>query len=382
MNFDRMYELLGLLEGDSERKTYIGRENSTGREVFVHLLAGGSEQALLAMAERYLSSSPDARSHLQIGIFQNQSCLITASGTRFRNIRSALEPVSSSDQFEKVQMWKVPAANETPAKPAAASEVGEFTRMFSKTTSPEPEPAPSVGDFTRMFAPAKPSEPPRTELTVPIDKLPVVQDQPGSTGSFTQMFSPGPAQSDLPSPPVSEFTSMFAAPKPSGPSGAEPVAPIDKAPAVQDKPGPASGFTQMFSAGPAQSEPGEFTRMFRPGATPAPLPSTSENWMDSSPPVLNMNLSGSEGATGAFQVRSIPPPPGSEAGQGPSEFTRMMSVSSALPKDESSTAPPPPAQPAPAEPARQKKSYLPMIIILNVLFIAAVVLVLVFLLKR
>jgi hypothetical protein len=59
-----------------------------------------------------------------------------------------------------------------------------------------------------------------------------------------------------------------------------------------------------------------------------------------------------------------------------------MSVPAALPKEESNTVSPSPAQPAPAGPASQKKSYLPLIIILNVLFVAAVVLVLVFLLKR
>jgi hypothetical protein len=123
--------------------------------------------------------------------------------------------------------------------------------------------------------------------------------------------------------------------------------------------------------------------MFRPGAAAAaaPAPIKSENWSDSVQPVLNMNLSGSDGATGAFQVPSTPPP-AAITEQGPSEFTRMMSVPAALPKEESSNASSPPAQPGPAEPASQKKSYLPMIIILNVLFVAAVVLVLVFLLKR
>jgi hypothetical protein len=321
MNFDRTYELLGLLEDDSERKTYIGRETSTGREVLVHLLASGSEQTLLSMAERYLISNPDAGSHLQIGTFQNQSCLITASGAQFRNIRRALEPASASDQFEKVRMLKVPGDNESPAKPAAAPEVGEFTRMFSNTASPEPQPPPSVGEFTRMFTASKTSEPSSLESTVPIDKPPVVQDKPGSTGAFTQ----------------------------------------------------------VFSAAPSKSEPGEFTRMFRPGAAPAASTNANEKWPDSSQPVLNMNLSGSEGATGAFEVRSTSPPPPTPE-QGPSEFTRMMSVPAALPKEESNSASAPP--PPPAEPASQRKSYLPMIIILNVLFILAVALVLIFVLKR
>lgn len=325
MNFDRTYELLGLLEGDSERKTYIGRENSTGREVFVHLLAGGAEQTLLSMAERYLTANPEACSNLLIGTFQNQSCLITASGPEFRNIRRVLEPRSTGDQFEKVRMWKVPNVDESPAKPAESSEVGEFTRMFSNTASPEPQPPPSVGDFTRMFTAAKSPEPSSTESTVPIDQTPMPQDKPGSSGAFTQ----------------------------------------------------------MFSAAPSRSGSGEFTRMFRPGAAAAaaPAPIKSENWSDSSQPALNMNLSGSDGATGAFQVPSTPPP-AAITEQGPSEFTRMMSVPAALPKEESSNAPSPSALPAPAEPANQKKSYLPMIIILNVLFVAAVALVLIFLLKR
>src|SRR5262245_23592667 len=371
MNFDRTYELLGLLEGDSERKTYIGRENSTGREVFVHLLAGGSEQTLLSMAERYLISNPEARSHLQIGIFQNQSCLITTSGAQFRNIRRALEPAPTGDQFEKVQMWKVPVADEIPAKPAAGPEVGEFTRMFSNST-PEPEPPPSVGDFTRMFTASEPSE----------DQGPVARENPPSTGAFTQMFPPTPSRSDQPAPSASEFTAMFTASKPSAPSSPEPTVPIDDGPIAHDKPGSGGGFTQLFSAPSSRSETGEFTRMFRPGATPAPAPSKGENWLDSSQPALNMNLSGSDGATGAFQARSTPPPIAAIPEQGPSEFTRMMSVPAALPKEENNASSPPPAQPAPAEPANQKKSYLPIIIILNVLFILAVALVLIFFLKR
>jgi len=365
MNFDRMYELLGLLEGDSERKTYTGRENSTGREVFVHLLAGGSEQTLISMAERYLTSNPEARSHLQIGTFQNQSCLITASDPEFRNIRRVLDPRSTSDQFDKVRMWKVPTANESPAKPAAAPEVGEFTRMFSNTASPEPTSAPPVGEFTRMFTASKPSELSSAESTVPIDKVQPVQDKPASTGAFTQMFS-APSRSEQPPKSESEFTRMFTASKPSEPQ----------------KPEPADGFTQIFSAAPPKSETGDFTRMFRPGAAP-PATNAKENWVDSSQPVLNMNLSGSEGATGAFQVRSTPAPAASMPEQGPSDFTRMISVPASLPKEESSNAPSsPPPQPAPAEPASQKKSYLPLIIILNVLFVGAVILVLVFLLKR
>jgi hypothetical protein len=363
MNFDRTYELLGLLEGDSERKTYIGRENSTGREVFVHLLAGGAEQTLLSMAERYLTANPEARSNLQIGTFQNQCCLITASGPEFRSIRRLLEPRSTGDQFEKVRMWKVPTVDESPAKPAESSDVGEFTRMFSNTASPEPQPPPpSVGEFTRIFTASKSPEPSSTGSTVPIDKTPVAPDKPGSSGAFTQMFSTAPSRSDPPPPSAA----------------------IDKGPVVQDKPESAGSFTQMFSPAPSRSGSGEFTRMFRPGAAaaPAPAPIKSEKWSDSSQPVLNMNLSGSDGATGAFQVPSTPPPPAAITEQGPSEFTRMMSVPAALPKEESSNASSPPAPPAPAEPASQKKSYLPMIIILNVLFVAAVILVLVFLLKR
>jgi len=353
-----MYELLSLLEGDSERKTYIGRENSTGREVFVHVLAGGSEQTLISMAERYLTSNPEARSQLQIGTLQNQSCLITASDPEFRNIRRVLEQRSTSDQFDKVRMWKVPTVDESPAKPAPAPEVGEFTRMFSSNASPEPKSAPPVGEFTRMFTASKPPEASSPEPTVPIDKVPTVQDKPASTGAFTQMFS---------APSSREFT-----------------VPVDKGQSMPQKQEPAGGFTQIFSAAPSKSEPGDFTRMFRPGAAPAPTPSTNESWTDPSQPVLNMNLSGSDGATGAFKVRSTPVPAAPIPEQGPSEFTRMMSVPASLPKEEVSNAPssPPPPQPAPAEPATQKKSYLPLIIILNVLFILAVALVLIFLLKR
>jgi hypothetical protein len=353
MNFDETYQLVELLESDSERETYSARERSTNSEVFVHLLSKDSDRvpSLLTIAQGHLASPATASDlQLKIGTFQNEDCLITKAAVELRSVRQALEQASAKDAFNKASMWRVASVVESapdtsPQKPQS----GEFTRMFS---TQEPKPAASAGEFTRMFqAPA--SEPsPLTATTEqnPATTEPVLDGRmpPAEPGEFTRMF-----QTQPPRPPMET----------------KPVPPVAPSP---------------------QQQSGEFTRMFN--SVRAPEPATKETWLDftekpkqnNSLDTINWDSPQPQGATGAFAVpAALPSQPPVE--QGPSEFTRMMSAVSTPPKqDPASPASPQAEQSASAQtksPA-QTTSNLPLIIGVNVVLITIVALILYFVLKR
>ena len=283
------------------------------------------------------------------------------------------------------------AAAPSPA-PAAASAPGEFTRLFQAPGAPAPTgqmaamPAPPpvvaappqapppqavAGEFTRSFqAPATPA------LTGQMPAMPVPQaappppvaaaspSEPAGAGEFTRMFqSPlphAPARGEWPAeaPRVSqpgEFTRMFQS------GGGNPIPPAPQ----QEK--PAGEFTRFFQAGSGSpqggvplasppspfsapmpqapssggpSGPGGFTQMFgKPGAPPPP------------PPAPAMGPQGGGGsATQAFSIpvqpqappprANVPPPP--LVPQGPSEYTRMISLGGAgAPAGPGGEVPPP-----------------------------------------
>jgi hypothetical protein len=127
-------------------------------------------------------------------------------------------------------------------------------------------------------------------------------------------------------------------------------------------------------------ESGQFTRMFSTPAAPQPAQ-----------PSWNMPPPSDRGSTGIFAqpVEVQPALPSSDPNH-PSEFTRVIAVPTTLPPTieppssaapvQSSTAPPAPAPPAPV--TSTKSSYLPLILILNGLFVIAVLLILFFVLKK
>ena len=229
---------------------------------------------------------------------------------------------SNDDPLGRAGSWKVPPPDKTPA-------------------TPEPPPSSEPGEFTRMFqTPAAPADP-----VLPGETADVAPTAPAEPGDFTRMFS-----------------------TPAIPREAAPQPPVE----------------------PRAQGPGEFTRMFQSVEQPIPQnAATLANpvWQPAppapAPPPPSAPMQPTEAATGIFKPTVVPPEPTIQQPSGVSEFTRVIAVP---------TPPPPPAPEAPpaiaaSAPAPQptpvaKPSYLPLILILNALFIIAILVVLYFALKK
>lgn len=282
---------------------------------------------------------------------------------------------------------------EVPQKP-----VGDFTSVFGsvKPQKEDPPPAPGIagnepaGSFTGWFTPEVSA---RISSTGAPPGLPRANPGPGLSASplpASGLHVPDPADSSLPS------STFPAAPKdPFTPP--KPVSYVAPAPPIFPIPVPSN----------------------------APMPK---------PPMMPQPALGSDGATGAFSrpVGDAPPAPPQEIPSGPSSYTRIISArpapaedaqggegpakaagspafampALAVPKMAPPPLPPPPVPPKPAfaAPAAPKMpaapklpaapkapkvgvpeppvSYWPLILILTVLFFAAALLVLYFVLKH
>jgi hypothetical protein len=231
----------------------------------------------------------------------------------------------------------------------------------------EPEPQPEPGEFTRIFRHP-------TESAEPV--------QPAQTDA--QSTVPPDDSSKAPG----EFTRMFSAPSVSSPPAAKPTLPLDSTPpppplnaTTNDPP----GFTKVFQAykPPAQNWQPEPAR----AAIPA-LPNVSSI----SDPVITRQVEAvvtepMQTVSEATRIFNATPQPEIIPQQlsGPSEFTRMISVPTLAPPLEtdkpapvSTTEPNKPAQPE----APIKPSYLPLILVLNGLFVLTVIIVLYFAFKK
>ncbi len=266
----------------------------------------------------------------------------------------------------------------TAAPAAADAKPGEFTQLLRafKRESPSAPVLPVPGSATPpvrsadqiippIDAPPKPMVTARQEIPdVPMTPARAAESSPGDFTNWLQqpVGGPSPKPSAPPPPPPVEAAWQFDPPAAPAPP------PIQPAPAAKQGPG---AFTQMFqtprtpapaapAAPPISHEEGGFTQLLRAPASPA---------------------------GGIFE----PPRPGGPAdadlfktpGQGASNvaggpsFTQFMAVSTPTPPAAPAAAPPAPA-PAPKEPPLDKpRSYLPLILILGVLFLLTVALVLV-----
>lgn len=123
---------------------------------------------------------------------------------------------------------------------------------------------------------------------------------------------------------------------------------------------------------PAAAAGGGFTRMFGtsdlPGAPPVP-PALPQFHAPAAP------TGGS--ATQSFMARPQYTPPPPAPASGPGEYTRMFSATSAP-----VSQPMPQAAPAAAPAPARKNSMLPLILILAGLFLVAVIVILIFVLKK
>jgi hypothetical protein len=322
----------------------------------------------------------------------------------------------------------------TTAPPKEGPKLGEFTSFFqgpfrgdvpseTPAVSPRQEvPQKPVGDFTSMFGSVKPQkeEPPPAPG--------IAGNEPA--GSFTGWFTP-----EI-SPRMSSTTSPPGLPR----ANANPV------PGLSASPLPASGLhspdpaesglpSSSFPAAPKDAFSAPKASSYVPPAPPIfPIPVPSNPPVPRPPSAAPSALS-PDGATGAFSrpVSEAPPIP-QEIPSGPSSYTRIISARPVNPAAEDAGAegparaagspafampalavpamappplPPPPVAPKPAfaAPAAPKMpaapklpaapkapkveaaatppvSYWPLILILTVLFFAAALLVLYFVLKH
>ena len=311
------------------------------------------------------------------------------------------EKPSQPGSFTREFFASVPSPPEPGPQRDSRSKTGEFTKFFrggfnSAPAQPRVEsdsfPAPSSGkregEFTRMFnSPSQPTpEPPKPEpsFTPVFDRGVMPQD----SGAFSSAPRQDPPRPRTPDPQPSDrggfMASKFDATN------------IDRghAPAQNSAP-PSAGLRPMwgneekgepsrvFSAPPAEpvvnrlptpAGPSEFTRIISGGPRNAPPPPAEAPLPVSAPPQAAAIPAFTPPALAMPQAPVLPQAP---AAPQPPAFQMPAAPPIAPPQ---MAAPPVLAARAPA-PAAKAPSYLPLIIVLNVVLIVGIALVLYFVLK-
>jgi hypothetical protein len=200
---------------------------------------------------------------------------------------------------------------------------------------------------------------------------------PEQEGEFTRLFR---SAGDIPPPPPGRVpASPERAPPPAAPEGSKFTdlfrAQAEPPPPTQD-PGDRATIPPVRMVGLRMALPPE------PGSVAPELPRLRPNFGGSPEPRSQPDMAGGPPRHGDVVIRNAepfdepPPPPSLE---GPSEFTRQLA--SALPPtgEFPGTAV---HAPPPEEPPEEKRSYLPLFLVLNLVFILATGVIVYFLLKR
>jgi len=408
MILDR-YELLELIAADEERKSFKARDISSSRDVIVHVLSSqpSSIKAKPDLVElaKLLFRDGSVAELLFAGESDGTFYVVSESRAECRDVRTWLEqqstakcnPNPSDDALNKAGIWKVPAMTAP-----SSSGPGEFTRMLQSAPGdaelgPKVQgevkrpPVDEAGEFTRMFSTAPDSPGIARELpsTPLVPKAP--QPNASEAGDFTRMFSAaGPAQSTAPADPSpGQMTHLFQTPStPASPAVEYLKDNPESVPGA--KAGP-SGFTSLFGPGALKEReisPYEVTppaarwepaNAFPVGNPPVSAPKHSD--------IASDLQAGNEAATGIFRSRATAERPVVvQQPAGPSEFTQVVAVRTPPPElAPVATVPSPtPSTPPPSAPhaATVPPSYLPLILILNGLFVLAILVILYFALKK
>ena len=267
MDLAGKYEKSNLL-GDGEVKVWRGRDKATRTPVLLHQLP--ADPKLLRLAVEYLLAKPPGSPLLEMGEIGEATYLVTISELDLLDVTAWLEnalltaktapaapaptapaPAPAPQRVDTTGPISIPRVDSGPvAKPAPVQQPGEFTRAFQLPSSSPPSPTgpvpvprvdtgpvskpPAVqqpGEFTRAFQLPNPAAPP------PPAQYPVAGSAPNNAsakpGEFTQLFHvPGPGE-HRPSPPAPEL-------------GLPPSLPETNSPSTRSA--------------------GEFTRLFRPPA--------------------------------------------------------------------------------------------------------------------
>ncbi len=416
--FSTKYKLLGLLR-QGEGPTYSAEHRSTGRAVLVHFLPLDSPTA--AMLPDLLSRLGPADAVKIIETLMVEGSPIVVSG--------ALDASGSFEQWLRSRAGVPPL----PAAPAASSA------SPASASSVIPAAEPVGGEFTKLFRSAEESPMGREPDRAPPELKPAA---PSASGSFTALFQPGQIRAAGADKPLDASGVIKSAREPAAP--AAPAAPADPPPATPPAPGSftdlfhssgAPGATvppppggsagpsvpmrslRVSTPGSADSPPASSAPLAPPlmGAAAPPAPPLPPPRMGAAPPPAPLAapvmhspdlpaappLPAAGGANRGYVLPTMIAPephagpmPHPAARPGRSDFTRIVSGRAIL--GDAPAAPPPPFPPAaaaapppapaapspPSPPEAAKGSYLPLIIVLNVVLILAVGLVLYFALKR
>jgi hypothetical protein len=359
--FDSKYRLLKQIAGGHWR-TFTAEQRSSGRAVLAHFVdqvGSGGSASLFALIEQL---KPRDRSKVLETMTVGGSLVF---------VTEVLEGFEGFESWLRSRSTPSPEPVPPVALPPPAGQ-GEFTQLFRGHSeelppSPRPSPAPnqasSGSDSPRGRKPAKPQSPEPagagfTDLfRAPPAPLPTPQPAP----RLDAVSPPPPLDSVLPPP---RLDSVLPPPRQDG------VAPPPlrvvglrfgsqaEGPPRPPKPNFGGTFDQAEGA-PRPPKP-NFGGTFDPAATPVPVE-----------PRLPQELF--PAVPGPAPMPAAPPPIWS----GPSEFTRQLERRPAI------SAVVPTAVPAPEpDPPPEKKSYVPLLLALNLIVIIATGLIVYFALRR
>ncbi len=302
-----------------------GREKARGTPVLLHTFTGSPQ--VLRLAVEYLLTRPASSPLLDIGDIDGSTCLVTMSELDFLDIAAWLQNAVASGPIAAGPIASSPIA----AGPIAATptqQTGEQrTAPGADTVAPAPAPraepasmpaAPSnpapqgPGEFTRAFQLPGSNVPPQP-LPDPLAGSGPAKS-PAGPGEFTRLFQ-------LPGKPGNQETAK--APDLGRPPSLPPTMPLSPPPAA-----PAGEFTRLFRAQPPNVQPGVS------GGTPLQTFPSGELPPEPAAPKLNI----ASGPVGLPEQRSAPPAP-----KGPGEYTRVMQAPALQ-----TTAPQPSVSPSPA----------------------------------
>lgn len=392
MALAEQFDLLELIQRD-KAETWLAVEKTSKRRLLLHsfredtglrqrLLAMGPEDLIMLVAaeregEYYVVVTHDQPPLRQFATWVRERSDNVASKETVRTPLPKPAPKAAEEPFDpdRTQLMSPkiggPSASKIDAMPPVAnepprSEPGEFTRLFQvppAASSEQPAKSGTTGDFTRLFGPLN-----GFEKTSAPDKKPAPKEEPGE---FTKLF--------------------YAPPKPVTDPGHTPIPPPAKPKVNAEGPGE---FTRVFdnpfstpasepertlyreplpppATAPPKRAEGEFTRVFGQSsqATEVPLPKFDgghATGIFEPPPRSGSALNATPPSAGTgYDTRLFQTPP-------PSPPTAAPPAETAKPKDDDK----------PPQPAVAQKNVVVLVIVLAVLAIAAVSLLLYFVLRR
>ena len=339
---DRYKLLQPLATGDGS--SYAAEYRDAGQAVLVHFLPTDADAATAVL-------------DLIEGLPPAERAAIIETPTVETSTVVVTKPIELHGSFEQ---W-LRSRRREPSSSVSASAV---------FPAPPPAPDPSAGEFTQLFRAGDEVPPPGAAPRLPEPASAAAPPQPARvipSGSFTALFQPpappAPAASDpvpptatAPAIPIRRLRVPTAVPPP--PQDAPPPSPLSPGPDQATLP------PVPLMPGPDLAPP----RLNVPGATQPHAPST---------PVVPRPHQGFVLPT-MVAPPSASPRPAPHAAAVSSDYTRIHKGAREAAQLE------PPAPPAPAEPSAPAgaRSYLPLLILLNVVLIVGTALVVYFALKH